>query len=63
MSKLDKIAERLKNHLDTILRIVLEKSDKLEEENKIYRQEILRLEKVQKDLIEVISSKMSKVKK
>lgn len=55
MSKLNDVAIKLDKHINSILKVVLEKCDKLEIENRVYREEILRLEKIQKDLIEFIA--------
>lgn len=58
MSKLDNVANKLDKHLNSILKVILEKCDLLERENRIYRKEVLRLEKIQGQLINVIGEKV-----
>lgn len=55
MSKIGNVTRKLDSHLNRILKIILEKMNVLEDENKIYKEEIIRLESLVKDLISIIA--------
>lgn len=56
MSKINDIAKKLDNYVNNIQNLIIRKCDMLETENRVYREEILRLESVVKGLISVIAN-------
>jgi len=58
MSKIDNIAEKLNKSLNRLQPTLIDSIDELERENKIYREEIMRLQSIVKGLIQVLSDKI-----
>ncbi len=58
MSKIDNIAEKLNKSLSRLQPTLIDSIDELERENKIYREEIMRLQSIVKGLISVIGDKI-----
>jgi len=58
MGKLTDLSNKIERSYNNILKIVLDKSNALEIENIELRRELLRLEKINKELIRYIGSKI-----
>ena len=60
--KLDNVLRKLDLHLNKLIPITIETSNRLEDENRVLREEIIRLERIQRDLIHILAKRELKKK-